>query len=71
MESTKILEISFFCLYLLIHIINDVVRITEYSFNCLDFILRYKESKTDEQNNIYIFVGLGIIGRVESKDIQG
>ena len=32
-EATEILEISFICLYLLIHAIKDVVRITEYSFN--------------------------------------
>ena len=31
LESTEILEISFFGLYLLIHAIKNVVKITEYS----------------------------------------
>ena len=31
-ESTEILEISFFCLDLLIHVLNYIVKITHYSF---------------------------------------
>ena len=33
LKSTEILEVCLFCLYLLIHVINEVVKITEYFFN--------------------------------------
>ena len=35
LEPTEILEVSSFYLYLLIHTIKDVVRITEYSFKLI------------------------------------